>query len=100
MKFGHHGANHPVLEVSGNTKRVLITSQNHGFAVKEELPAGWSVWFRNANDGTIEGIRHESKPFFSIQFHPEACPGPEDAGYLFDDFLNVLKDRSTIGVRK
>ncbi|HLD08105.1 MAG TPA: glutamine-hydrolyzing carbamoyl-phosphate synthase small subunit [Candidatus Peribacterales bacterium] len=106
LKYGHRSANQPCLEFRCEggactpSHKCIITSQNHGFAVKEELPAGWSVWFRNANDGTIEGIRHESKPFFSIQFHPEACPGPEDAGYLFDDFLNVLKDRSTIGVRK
>lgn len=82
------------------TNRCIITSQNHGFAVDaEKLPAGWHVWFTNANDGTVEGIRHESGQFFSVQFHPEATPGPEDANYLFDEFLNVLavKDKQYNG---
>ena len=72
--------------------RCIITSQNHGFAVEEKsLPRGWSVWMRNANDQTVEGIRHESGKFFAVQFHPEATPGPEDANYLFDEFLSVLR---------
>lgn len=113
LKYGHRGANQPcILEDSKVTKesketeestvstsyqlpatssaRCIITSQNHGYAVSEDLPQGWSVWFRNANDGTVEGIRHESGKFFAVQFHPEASPGPEDANYLFDEFLNVL----------
>ena len=73
-----------------NSQKCIITSQNHGFAVSDELPEGWKVWFTNANDGTVEGIRHESGKFFSVQFHPEATPGPEDANYLFDEFLSVL----------
>lgn len=89
LKYGHRGANQPCKEEG--TERCIITSQNHGFALKEELPSGWKVWFRNANDGTVEGIRHESGRFMSVQFHPEATPGPEDGSYLFDEFLTVLK---------
>ncbi len=94
LKYGHRGANQPCLEWKDGqpTKRCIITSQNHGFAVDStKLPAGWHVWFSNANDGTVEGIRHESGKFFSVQFHPEATPGPEDANYLFDEFLKVLQ---------
>lgn len=98
LKYGHRGANQPCQEwkiengKSEITTRCIITSQNHGFAVDaKKLPAGWHVWFTNANDGSVEGIRHESGKFFSVQFHPEATPGPEDASYLFDEFLAVLK---------
>lgn len=97
LKYGHRGANQPCIEVCDDpvcdpTKtRCIITSQNHGFAVSEDLPKGWNVWFKNANDGTVEGIRHESGKFFSVQFHPEATPGPEDANYLFDEFLKAMK---------
>ncbi len=100
LPYGHRGMNQPCVEVicSDGTvcepgkQRCLITSQNHGYAVDEKLPPGWDVWFRNANDGTVEGIRHESGTFFSVQFHPEATPGPEDADYLFDEFLGVMKN--------
>ncbi len=88
LKYGHRGANQPCVEEG--TSRCIITSQNHGFAVDETLPSGWRVWWRNANDGTVEGIRHESGQFFSVQFHPEAAPGPEDANYLFDECLRVV----------
>ncbi len=89
LKYGHRGVNQPCIEEGSG--RCIITSQNHGFAVDEKkLPKGWSVWFKNANDGTVEGIRHESGKFFSVQFHPEATPGPEDANYLFDEFLGVI----------
>ncbi len=99
LPYGHRGMNQPCVEVicSDGTvcepgkQRCLITSQNHGYAVDEKLPPGWDVWFRNANDGTVEGIRHESGKFFSVQFHPEATPGPEDADYLFDQFLSVME---------
>lgn len=94
LKYGHRGANQPCNEWKDGklTGRCIITSQNHGFAVDSaRLPKGWSVWFTNANDDTVEGIRHESGKFFSVQFHPEATPGPEDANYLFDEFLKVLK---------
>jgi len=93
LKYGHRGANQPCIEHNEQgekTDKCIITSQNHGFAVSEELPAGWKVWFLNANDGTVEGIRHESGKFFTVQFHPEATPGPEDADYLFDEFLKIL----------
>ncbi len=93
LKYGHRGANQPCIEWKDGkpTKRCIITSQNHGFAVSEKLPAGWQIWFTNANDGSVEGIRHESGNFFSVQFHPEAAPGPEDANYLFDEFLAIVK---------
>lgn len=89
LKFGHRGQNQPVLDVINN--KALITSQNHGFAVDTKtLKPGWVEWFVNLNDGTNEGIRHKTKPFMSIQFHPEASPGPVDADYLFDEFLTYL----------
>jgi carbamoyl-phosphate synthase small subunit len=94
LKYGHRGANQPCIEWKDGkpTKRCIITSQNHGFAVDEKkLPKGWQVWFTNANDGSVEGIRHESGRFFSVQFHPEAAPGPEDASYLFDEFLSLIR---------
>ena len=95
LKFGHRGHNQPCIEVGDprlpGTGRCYITSQNHGFAVDEAtLPAGWHPWFRNANDGSNEGLRHSTKPFLSVQFHPEAAPGPLDCGYLFDDFAHMI----------
>ncbi len=96
LKYGHRGANQPCVEWKDGkpTKRCIITSQNHGFAVSDKLPTGWQVWFTNANDGSVEGIRHDSGKFLSVQFHPEAAPGPEDANYLFDEFLTSLKKQS------
>ena len=94
LKYGHRGCNQPCVEHDAKgvaTKKCIITSQNHGFAVSEKLPDGWVPWFTNANDQTVEGIRHSSGKFFSVQFHPEATPGPEDADYLFDTFLKVLE---------
>ncbi len=89
LKFGHRSQNQPCLEEG--TKRCFITSQNHGYAVDTRtLPRDWAPWFRNANDGTNEGIRHRRRPFFSVQFHPEACPGPTDTAFLFDRFLGTL----------
>jgi carbamoyl-phosphate synthase small subunit len=89
LKFGHRGHNQPCIEEG--TGRCYITSQNHGFAVDEStLPAGWHPWFKNANDGSNEGMRHGSKPFMSVQFHPEAAPGPVDSRYLFDQFMSLI----------
>jgi carbamoyl-phosphate synthase small subunit len=73
------------------TGRCYITSQNHGYAVRDDaLPPDWEPWFINVNDGTNEGIRSRTKPFCSVQFHPEAHPGPEDTGFLFDDFVRLV----------
>jgi len=89
LPYGHRGQNQPCIDL--DTGRCYITSQNHGYAVDEEtLPEGWEPWFRNANDGTNEGIRHRSKPFRAVQFHPEAHPGPEDMRDLVDRFLDEL----------
>ncbi|HET7559381.1 MAG TPA: glutamine-hydrolyzing carbamoyl-phosphate synthase small subunit [Limnochordia bacterium] len=87
LKYGHRGANHPVKDLASG--RVYITSQNHGFAVD---PSGWErrgmrVSHKNLNDETVEGLAHESLPLFSVQYHPEASPGPKDSEYLFDEFL-------------
>ncbi|WP_163708805.1 glutamine-hydrolyzing carbamoyl-phosphate synthase small subunit [Mangrovibacterium lignilyticum] len=91
LKFGHRSHNQPVL--LAGTDRCFITSQNHGYAVApESLPADWEPMFINVNDETNEGIRHKTKPFFSTQFHPEACSGPVDTEYLFDEFIeNIVK---------
>lgn len=89
LKFGHRGQNQPCLEIA--TQRAYITSQNHGYAVDAKtLPAGWRVNFSNLNDNSVEGIAHRSKPFFAVQFHPEACPGPTDTAWLFERFKAVL----------
>ncbi len=90
LKYGHRGHNQPVM-VPG-TNRCHITSQNHGFAIDDRtLPADWQTLFVNVNDGTNEGIRHRSKPFFSTQYHPEASSGPVDTEYLFDEFMDNIK---------
>ncbi len=89
LKYGHRAQNQPCTDLE--TKRCYITSQNHGYAIDEKsLPKGWKVWFKNQNDDTVEGIKHEKKPFFSVQFHPESTPGPTDTTYLFDEFIAKL----------
>ncbi len=90
LKFGHRGGNHPVKQLSSG--QVEITSQNHGFAVDpDSLPAGTEVTHRNLYDGTVEGLRHVDKPVFSVQYHPEASPGPHDADYLFRQFIDLME---------
>lgn len=89
LEYGHHGYNQPVREVG--TDRCYVTSQNHCFAVDgTTLPADWTEWFVNLNDGSNAGIRHLSKPFYSTQFHPECCGGPTDTLFFFDQFLESV----------
>jgi carbamoyl-phosphate synthase small subunit len=95
LKFGHRGGNHPVLDTRSD--HVSITAQNHGYVVKNDsLPSnsGWNVALVNLNDHSVEGFSHESLPVLSVQFHPEASPGPMDNGYLFDQFLEIVKERA------
>lgn len=91
LKFGHRGANHPVKDLENG--RVYISSQNHGFAVKKDSLEGLDIEIThlNVNDNTIEGIKHKKYPAFSVQYHPEGSPGPEDSHYLFDQFIAMLK---------
>jgi len=92
LKFGHRGANHPVKDLSSG--KVEITSQNHGFAVDpDSLPSDVSVTHLNLYDGTVEGFRHTARPIFSVQYHPEASPGPHDADYLFLQFLEAMEQK-------
>ncbi|MPZ16444.1 MAG: glutamine-hydrolyzing carbamoyl-phosphate synthase small subunit [Luteitalea sp.] len=92
LKFGHRGANHPVKHLA--TEQVEITSQNHGFAVDPEgMPEAIEVTHVNLYDGTIEGLRHRTKPTFCVQYHPEASPGPHDADYLFRQFLDAMEEQ-------
>ncbi len=89
LKYGHRSHNQPVLREG--TDRCYITSQNHGFAIDTKTISGdWSAWFVNVNDGTCEGIRHKTRPIFSTQFHPEACGGPVDTEFLFDEFVKLI----------
>lgn len=89
LKYGHRSHNQPVRMVGSN--RCYITSQNHGYAVDEsKLGSDWETWFVNMNDGTNEGIHHKSKPFFSVQFHPEACGGPNDTRFFFEEFVRAI----------
>ena len=92
LKYGHRSHNQPV-QMAG-TSRCFITSQNHGYAVDSDtLGNEWKPWFVNMNDGSNEGIRHRTNPWFSVQFHPEAASGPTDTAFLFDKFVELLKNR-------
>jgi carbamoyl-phosphate synthase small subunit len=98
LKFGHRGANHPVK--NHVTRKIEITSQNHGFAVDPATlnPALLEITHTNLNDNTNEGFRHRELPVFSVQYHPEASPGPHDSDYLFRDFINVMKSGAPVSV--
>ena len=90
LKFGHRGLNQP----AGLKQKVEITSQNHGFAVNaDSLPAEVEITHLNLNDRTVAGLSHKTLPFFSVQYHPEASPGPHDADYLFEHFVKMMRDK-------
>ncbi len=90
LPYGHRGQNQPCQYLENG--RCYLTSQNHGYAITEKtLPKSWKVTFRNLNDGSVEGIEHQSLPFFAVQFHPEACPGPTDTLWLFDKFYELIQ---------
>src|SRR5438477_323044 len=99
LKFGHHGANHPVKDLESG--RVHITSQNHEFQVDaDSLPEGdFFVSQRNLNDGSVEGLGHRTLPVFSVQYHPEGCPGPQDNQYLYDRFIKMTRERKPVSVQ-
>jgi len=88
LKFGHHGGNHPVKDYI--TGRCYITSQNHNYALEKDFSKDITITHINVNDGTVEGFRHKDIPLLSVQYHPEAAPGPQDSAYIFDDFVKMM----------
>jgi carbamoyl-phosphate synthase small subunit len=89
LKYGHRSQNQPCINLE--TGNCVLTSQNHGFAVDEKtLPKEYKVWFRNANDDSVEGVKHKTKPYAAVQFHPESDPGPTDTNYIFDELLQLI----------
>ncbi len=90
MKFGHHGGNHPVMDL--DTEKVFVTAQNHNYAAdeKDSLEKGFKITYKNLNDGSVEGVKHKELPIMSVQYHPEASPGPHDAEYLFEQFAKMV----------
>ena len=90
MKFGHHGGNHPVMDL--DTEKVFVTAQNHNYAAdeKDSLEKGFKITYKNLNDGSVEGVKHKELPIMSVQYHPEASPGPHDAEYLFERFAEMV----------
>jgi len=91
LKYGHHGGNHPVVDLRSGA--CFVTSQNHGYASDpDSLPSDVQIWLRNANDNSIEGLFHTTKPICCVQFHPEASPGPQDASWIFDTFIDKAKE--------
>jgi carbamoyl-phosphate synthase small subunit len=104
LKYGHRSQNQPCTDIIGRPffaeatqGRCYITSQNHGFAVDaKSLPKDWQVWFTNANDESVEGIRHKNLPMRAVQFHPEAAPGPTDTNWIFDEFIETVKKSKSI----
>ncbi|MEK7613791.1 MAG: glutamine-hydrolyzing carbamoyl-phosphate synthase small subunit [Patescibacteria group bacterium] len=100
LKYGHRSHNQPCIDVSSGT-RCYITSQNHSFAIDENtLSKEWKVWFKNANDGTVEGIAHASLPYKAVQFHPEASPGPTDTQWIIDQFVDDVRVHAKTGSKK
>ncbi|MGI8476863.1 MAG: glutamine amidotransferase-related protein, partial [Thermomicrobiales bacterium] len=102
LKFGHRGGNHPVMDLRSG--KVSITAQNHGFTVEDgsmPVDGDWRIALVNLNDGSVEGLDHATLPVLSVQFHPEASPGPLDNGYLFDRFLDLIgRPRATVSSRE
>lgn len=100
LKYGHRGPNHPVKDLK--TGRVCITSQNHGYVIEKESvnPLIAEVSHININDGTVEGLRYKDKNILTVQYHPEACPGPEDSSYIFDDFLTIVRKEGEKNAKK
>jgi carbamoyl-phosphate synthase small subunit len=95
LPYGHRSQNQPVVDTK--SRRAYLTSQNHGYAVKSEsIPSGFVEWFKNLNDGTNEGMMHESSPILSVQFHPEAASGPHDTKQVFDRFAEIVFARRAI----